>query len=136
MVKFKSLAAFASLLLLFGVFVAGCSSFGIARLPDKSQLFVSQSSEEGFILAGDLSYPYQPIGYLAVNSMLFNGAAMNPCADQLGGTYKVLEKVISGQLYDKAKNEMGADGLIGLTWVVTPGLFTYVEVRGLAVKRK
>jgi hypothetical protein len=110
----------------------GCATqWGVARLPNKSQLFVSQSPEDGFILAGTLDYPYQPLGYVAVDSLMFGS-----CKPTLKSAYGSLEKVIADKLVQKVKNDMGADGLINVTWSVTPGILTYVQVRGLAVKRK
>ena len=129
----RKLFLYSILVLLATVVLYGCASWGIARLPDKSQLFVSQSTENGFIMAGTLDYPYQPLGYVAVDQVSFT-----PCG---GGNpyktgYNALEKVMSDRLVQKVKNEMGADGMINVKWTVAPGFLTYVSVTGLAVKRK
>lgn len=129
----KKLVFYFSALLVLGLVFQSCTSIGVARLPEKGQLFVSRSSEDGFILAGTLEYPYQPLAYIAIDDSQFT-----PCASTniLEGSYKSLEKVLSGPLVDKAKKQMGADGVIGLRWNVTPGIITYVSVSGLAVKKK
>ena len=125
---------FSIFVMLASVVLFGCATqWGVARLPDKNQLFVSQSPEDGFILAGTLDYPYQPLGYVAVDSLMFGSCNSKT---PLKNAYRSLEKVISDKLVQKVKNDMGADGLINVEWSVTPGLLTYVQVRGLAVKRK
>jgi len=124
-----------ALLVVTSFVISNCASVGTARLPNKSQLFVSTSPEDGFILAGNLDYPYQPLGYFAVDSMQFTPMAM--CSENyLAIGYGALEKVLNKEVKQKAKSEMGADGLIGLDYLFTPGIFTYVRVRGIAVKRK
>lgn len=130
----RKLFVYSALVMLASVVMIGCSTqWGIARLPDKNQLFVSASPEDGFILAGTLDYPYQPLGYVAVDSRV-----LGSCSDKtpLKTAYKGLEDVIANQLVEKVKNEMGADGLINVTWTVQPGFLTFVQVRGLAVKKK
>lgn len=114
--------------------LGGCASVGTARLPDRSKLFVSTSPENGFVLAGTLDYPYQPLGYVAVDSLQFTPAMA--CGNGLKVGYESLEKTLNTELKNKAKKEMGADGVIGLDYLVSPGIITYVRVRGLAVKRK
>jgi hypothetical protein len=130
----KRFTVYLFLLSILSLTIWGCASWGIARLPDKNQLFVSQSPEDGFILSGDLDYPYQPLGYVAVDSAQFTPCASG--ANAMKTAYGALEKVISDKLVAKAKGEMGADGVINVTWSATPGFITYVSVRGLAVKRK
>jgi hypothetical protein len=133
MLRNRRFYLYAFVLLVFSGFMYGCASWGIARLPSKQQLFVSTSPEDGFVLSGDLDYPYQPLGYVAVDSVEFT-----PCSflDPLKQAYRSLEKVLSDKLVEKAKNEMGADGVINVTWTAAPSVLTYVTVRGLAVKRK
>ena len=132
------------------VFVYGCSSVGVARLPSAETLFISQASEDAFVCRGDLKYPYQPIGFVEISSM-----QCAPCAGDLKGVYKSLEKSMSEQLVQKAKKEMGADAVIDLKWSATSSFrraimsgypcaalgsyiqnFNMITLRGLAVKTK
>jgi len=134
--------------------LAGCASWGIARLPSKETLFVSSGSEDAFICRGELSYPYQPIGIVELSAM-----DCAPCAGDMPGKYKSVEKYLNQQLVEKAKREMGADAVIELKWSVIssydsavqaavaspyrvlmiPGAYMFnmnnVSVKGLAVKK-
>ena len=120
------------LILVVAYWTSGCgASWGIARLPENSTLFVSQSKEDAFVMAGEIKYPYQPIGYVEVNKMIFK-----PCGGgSLRESYSALEEVLSKDLFDKAKNQMGADAIIAVDWIVQPGPITMVNVKGLAVKK-
>jgi len=134
--RYRRIIIYFSLLIFVSIGIYGCASWGIARLPAKDKLFVSDSREDGFIMAGTLDYPYQPLGYVAIDNSELTLAACLPGADPLNIAYKSLEKVLSDKLVQKAKKEMGADGVISVIWTSTPGVITYVSVRGLAVKRK
>lgn len=138
----------------FGLFLTGCTSWGIARLPSKEALFVSGGSEDSFISRGELSYPYQPIGLVEASAL-----DCAPCAGDMSGKYSSLEKVLNQQLVEKARREMGADAVIELKWSVVssydgalqiaaacpygalmlPSAYLFnlnqVSVKGLAVKK-
>ena len=118
-------------LVVLALLLVSCTSTGLARLPSNKKLFISTSSENGFVLSGTLAYPYQPIGYVKVRSI-----QLTPCSRRLSSAYKALEKTMVEQLATKAVNDYGADAIINMDWSVTPGVLTTVEVWGLAVKKK
>ncbi len=93
------------------IFLSACTSYGVARLPSRNTLFVSTADEEPFIAKGDLSYPYQPVGFVEVSSI-----ECAPCAGDMKGVYKTLEKKLNKELVQKAQREMGADAVIDLEW--------------------
>ncbi|MBA3066350.1 hypothetical protein KJ633_04265 [bacterium] len=137
------------------VFLSACTSYGIARLPSNKTLFISTAPEEPFIVKGDLSYPYQPLGFVEVSSI-----ECAPCAGDMAGVYKTLEKKLNKELVQKAQREMGADAVIDLKWsasssfsgavqqtagcpyaaLMLPGAYVMnlnvVNLKGLAVKKK
>ncbi len=113
------------------LFLSSCASIGFARLPSNDKIFISQSSENGFVVAGKLDYPYQPIGYINVEQshLLLPG-------NELEVKYGALEKTLTKELTQTALKKWGIDGIINLKWEVITGLFTTVKITGLAVKRK
>lgn len=116
----------------------GCSSIGLARLPSNDKLFISTSTENGFVLGGQLDYPYQPLGFVKVQTVKFTPCFMftphmlNPLAN----AYVALEETLNEELASKASSDYGADGIIQLDWLVAPGFITTVRASGLAIKKK
>jgi hypothetical protein len=114
------------------LFLSSCASIALARLPSNDKIFISQASENGFVAAGKLDYPYQPIGYINVEQ----SHLLAPGKDELEVKYGALEKTLVKELTKTALAKWGIDAIINLKWEVIPGLFTTVRITGLAVKRK
>lgn len=115
------------------VLVSSCTTIGFARLPSNDKLYISGSSENGFVLSGKLDYPYQPIGYVNMEANYFTPFAF---FGMLWNKYHYLEKALVENLSQKAVTKWGADGIVDLKWHSTSGVFTVVQITGLVVKRK
>jgi hypothetical protein len=122
-----------AIILLAVLALNSCTSIGLARFPSKDKLFVSTSTENGFILSGSLDYPYQPVGIVAIQTY-----KCTPCffINPLDQAYTALEESITGELAQKAAGDYGADGIIQVRWQVVPFVITSVGVSGIAVKKK
>ena len=114
---------FIASVVLSAALMSGCvSPFGIARLPDKADFFVT---------TGDISNAkYQPLALLE-----FRHSDCAPCGWNLQQSYTYIEENLKKKIIRKAKN-LGADGLINLRVVVGhTGLVKFIKVQGLAIKR-
>lgn len=115
------------------VLVSSCTTIGFARLPANDKVFISGSSENGFVLSGKLEYPYQPLGYVSMEANYFTPFAF---FGELWNKYHYLEKALVENLSQKAVSKWGADGIVDLKWNSYSGFFTVVRITGLVVKRK
>ena len=125
-------------ILLVSFAMTSCTSTSLARLPSNDKLFISTASENAFIASGNqLEFPYQPIGYIKITQKHLTPYMFLPSkSSYIRAKYSSLENTLMTKLSDKAVTQLGADGIINLKWNVIPGFVTYVEVTGLAVKRK
>jgi len=103
----------------------GCSTtnWGVARLPDARTLFVTQAQEESFVAKKDLVVPYQPVGFLEINTMKFQA-----CGGNMTGMYTSLERAMANELVDKARQKLGAEAVINYKWSVKSSFQTYLQV--------
>ena len=101
--------------------LGGCSHFGQASLPPKTEFFVT---------TGDMANTdYQPVALVASDRMI-----CSPCGLTLDAAYEEIEESLKNDLIDKAK-AAGANGVINLGIMIMPMPgFSTVRASGLVIK--
>lgn len=95
------------------VLLGACAGvqWGVARLPDARELFITTADESVFVAKKDLVIPYQPVGFVEIRSI-----KSAPCQSGMADKYTSLEKAISEDLIAKARQELGGDAVVDFQW--------------------
>ncbi len=125
------------LLLLFvmsamSLIVFSCASMGVAKLPANEKMFVTTATEDSFVRERNLDFPYQPLAYLSISEMYFTPFSI---FNMVWTKYHYLEKLLVAKLGESAVKKLGADGIVNINWESVPGLFTFVKITGVAIKK-
>lgn len=110
------------------VLLGACAGvqWGVARLPDARELFITTAGESVFVARKDLVIPYQPVGFVEIRSVK-NAACQSGMADK----YTSLEKAISEDLIAKAHQELGGDAVVDFQWSVTSTADMWLEAAAI-----
>lgn len=113
-----------------GLMLSACApktQWGVARLPDAREIFITTADEAVFVAKKELVIPYQPVGFLEIKSF-----QVAPCQSGMKHKYTSLEKAISKDLIDKARKELGGDAVIDFSWAATSTADTYLDMAASA----
>jgi len=110
----KNIKIILFLVVVAGLLLSSCAPktyWGVARLPDAREIFITTADEGVFVAKKDLVIPYQPVGFLEIKT-----EKIAPCQADMKGKYTSLEKAINTDLIEKAKKQLGGDAVIDFQW--------------------